>query len=101
MFYIFYNIKSINVKLKFLSYLILIASLLLVLFEKNIYRKEPPLIKQQIKIYNYLNCDLNNQIFKKEDSKIEFDFIEQQMIYYLYLKKCKKKRNIKEYIKFF
>ena len=101
MFYIFYNIKSINVKFKFLNYLILILSLLIVLFEKNIYRKEPPLIKQQIKIYKYLRCDLNNQIFEKEDTKTEFDFIERQMLYYLYLEKCKKKRNIKEYIKFF
>ena len=96
-FYIFFNFKNIKSDFTHLKYSILILSFITILFEKNIYReinslKVDSLKEKQIKIENNLKCNLK---------QFEFDEIEKHLFYYLYLEKCKKKRNLRDFKNFY
>ena len=94
-FYIFYYFKNYNNKTLLPNIIILCISLVYIIFKNDfLFRSYELNLKkeEEIKITKILKCDLSVNNLTE---------IETHMYYYLYLKKCKKKRNLAEFVEFY
>tara|TARA_B100001057_G_scaffold392508_1_gene401106 strand:- start:1632 stop:2924 length:1293 start_codon:yes stop_codon:yes gene_type:complete len=91
-FYLFFNIKNFKFKINLINYFIILIIFIVIYFEKNPYRNLQTLMATEKKIMNEFVCNLK---------KSRIQEIEKHMYYYLYLKNCNRKRNLKEFINFY
>lgn len=91
-FFIFYIFENIKLQNLFLKYGLLILSFVLILNIQNIYKNIPVLKNEQISIEKVFKCNLNVKGLKE---------IEKHLYYFLYLEKCKKNKNLMEFVLFY